>query len=365
MYRPLWTLSNQRRLVARASSDDKISYMPDTPAAVSIIVPTYREQPNLRALVERTFRAVRDAGIEAEMIVVDDDSQDGTEETIRSLQADYPVRLIVRHEERGLATAVMAGMAAAQHDGFVVLDADLQHPPELIPALIRKLGEGDHDMVIGTRYGGGAIDEDWPFARRLVSRVATLMARPLVRLSDPMSGFFAIPRSTWERAADLDPVGYKIALELYVKGRCSRPGDVPIQFAARAGGESKLSIAEQVRYVRHLFRLYRFRFPWLLRVAVVVILIVLAALIWGGRSAAAVTPCGPVVRGTSAVAENRTTRNTENCQSASSGRRPKEDVGCRSVTDSVGRQGRRPQRYGGRLADAHVPPTCGGAAFGV
>lgn len=255
--------------------------MPDMPLAASVIVPAYREQPNLQALVERTFRAVKDAGIEAEMIVVDDNSQDGTEETIRQLQGDYPVRLIVRREERGLATAVMAGMAEAHHDCFVVLDADLQHPPELIPALIRKLGEGDHDMVIGTRYGGGAIDEDWPFFRRLVSRVATLMARPLARLSDPMSGFFAIPRSTWERAAELDPVGYKIALEIYVKGRCRRPGEVPIQFAARAGGESKLSVAEQVRYVRHLFRLYHFHFPWLIRVAVLAILIVLAALIWG------------------------------------------------------------------------------------
>jgi dolichol-phosphate mannosyltransferase len=255
--------------------------MPDIPVAASVIVPAYREQPNLPVLVERTFRALREAGITAELIIVDDNSQDGTEETIRQLQADYPVRLIVRREERGLATAVMAGMAAAQHDCFVVLDADLQHPPEIIPALVRKLGEGGHDMVIGTRYGGGAIDEDWPFLRRLVSRVATLMARPLVRLSDPMSGFFAIPRSTWERAAELDPVGYKIALEIYVKGRCRHPGEVPIQFAARAGGESKLSFAEQVRYVRHLFRLYRFRFPWLMRVAVVAILIVLAALIWG------------------------------------------------------------------------------------
>jgi len=257
-----------------------ILYMPASPSAASIIVPTYREQPNLRPLVQRIFGAVAPAGIEAEVIVIDDDSRDGTEQTVQALQADYPVRLIVRREERGLATAVMAGMKAARHDCFVVLDADLQHPPELIPALIAKLTADRCDIVIGTRYGGGAIDDDWPPLRRLASRVATLLARPLARLSDPMSGFFAIPRDTWERATELDPIGYKIALELYVKARCRRPGEVPIRFAARAGGQSKLTAAEQVRYLRHLVRLYRFRFPWLAGAVTVLIIAALAVAAW-------------------------------------------------------------------------------------
>ena len=205
-------------------------------AAASIIVPAYREAPNLRPLVERVFAAVREAGIDAELIVVDDNSQDGTVEAIEALEGDYPVRLIVRREDRGLSSAVLAGFHAAKHDCFLVMDADLQHPPEMVPALLERLASGDCDFVIGTRYGGGGgIAEEWPWLRRIVSRVAGMLARPLTSLSDPMSGFFALRRETWEHAAPLNPIGYKIALELYVKGGCTRSAEVPIQFAARAG----------------------------------------------------------------------------------------------------------------------------------
>jgi dolichol-phosphate mannosyltransferase len=100
-----------------------------------------------------------------------------------------------------------------------------------------------------------------------------MLAAPLVPLTDPMSGFFAIRRTTWEQAARLDPIGYKIALELYVKGGCSRPAEVPITFAARAAGVSKLSFRQQLQYLRHLGKLYRFRFPRVSVFAIVVLLI--------------------------------------------------------------------------------------------
>jgi dolichol-phosphate mannosyltransferase len=132
----------------------------------------------------------------------------------------------------------------------------------MIPQLLARLDQGDCDFVIGTRYGrAGSVTADWPIARRLGSAIATLLARPLARLSDPMSGFFALHRRTWEQAAPLDPIGYKIALELFVKGGCRHPGEVPITFASRAAGASKASVAEGRRYLRHLWRLYRFRFP--------------------------------------------------------------------------------------------------------
>lgn len=254
--------------------------MPTTVAAASIIVPTYREAPNLRPLVERVFAALGETGIDGELIIVDDHSQDGTEETAEALGKEYPVRLIVRRNERGLSSAVLTGFREAVHDCFVVMDADLQHPPEMVPALLERLGRGDCDFVIGTRYGGeGGIDEDWPFLRRIVSRGATMLARPLTSLSDPMSGFFALHRKTWERAARLDPIGYKIALELYVKGGCTRPADVPIQFSARAAGVSKLNLAEQWRYLRHLARLYRFRYPTVAPVVLFLLLIGVGALV--------------------------------------------------------------------------------------
>ena len=196
------------------------------------------------------------------MVIVDDDSQDGTEIAVESLRGEYPVRLIVRRDERGLSSAVLAGFKEAVHDRFVVLDGDLQHPPEMIPTLLDRLDDPECDFVIGSRYADkGVVAGDWPWYRRLTSGVATFLARPLVPLSDPMSGFFAIDRSTWERCTRLNPIGYKIALELYVKGGCRRPAEVPITFAARTAGASKLSLREELRYLRHLCRLYWFRFP--------------------------------------------------------------------------------------------------------
>ncbi|UCE58402.1 MAG: polyprenol monophosphomannose synthase [Phycisphaerales bacterium] len=230
--------------------------------AASIIVPTFREAANIEPLTRRVFAAISEAGLEAELIIVDDDSQDGTEDIVNSLAGEYPVRLIIRRGERGLASAVLVGLQEASHDSVVVLDADLQHPPEMIPDFVWALEQEDCDFVIGTRYGaGGGIAGDWPFMRRVVSWVATSLAKPLAPLSDPMSGFFAVGRRTWEGAAPLDPVGFKIALELYVKGRCRRPVEVPIRFEKRTAGASKLNVRQQIDYLKHLRRLYRFKLP--------------------------------------------------------------------------------------------------------
>ncbi|MFQ5494675.1 MAG: polyprenol monophosphomannose synthase [Phycisphaerae bacterium] len=233
------------------------------PAAASIIVPTFHEAPNIRPLAERVFAAAAQAGRTVELILVDDDSRDGIDEAARALATKHPVRLIVRRGERGLSGAVLAGFAEARYDRLVVLDADLQHPPELIPTLLDRLDKGDADFVVATRYGpGGGVTAGWPWWRRLASRTATLLARPLAPLSDPMSGFFALRRETWRRADHLNPIGYKIGLELYVKAGCHRPAEVPIRFDTRRAGHSKLTLAEQVRYLRHLYRLYRFKYPY-------------------------------------------------------------------------------------------------------
>lgn len=237
-----------------------IGLMPDG-SNVSIIVPAYREAPNIAPLVTRSFAALRKAGMTGELIIVDDNSNDGTEAAVASLQAGHPVRLIVRRHERGLSSAVLRGFDEARNDIFVVLDADLQHPPELIPDLVRRLERGDCEFVMATRYGGGAVSQEWPWYRRLGSLAATALARPMAPTTDPMSGFFALYRRTWQQAERLDPIGYKIALELIVKCRCRSLGEVPIEFSERTAGESKASAAEAVRYLRHLGRLYRFRFP--------------------------------------------------------------------------------------------------------
>lgn len=231
---------------------------------VSVIVPAYREAGNLDALASRVFAALRENRVTGEMVIVDDNSRDGTEELAQRLGEQFPIRLVVREGVRGLSSAVITGFEHARHECFVVLDADLQHPPELIPELLALLAREDCDFIIGTRYGIGArIDEDWPAYRRWMSRVATTIARPLAPLSDPMSGYFALRRETWLRGKDLDPVGYKIALELYVKCGCRRPAEVPIRFAPRQAGASKMSAKVQLQYLRHLWSLYCYRFPFL------------------------------------------------------------------------------------------------------
>jgi dolichol-phosphate mannosyltransferase len=168
--------------------------------------------------------------------------------------------MVVRTDERGLSMAVLEGMRRARGDVIVCMDADLSHPAEAVPALIQKLEEGA-DFAIGSRYvTGGTTSDDWGFLRWLNSRVATLLARPLTAVSDPMAGFFAVRRSTFERARHLNPVGYKIGLELIVKCRCERVVEVPIHFEDRRFGQSKLTLGQQLLYLKHLRRLYIFKY---------------------------------------------------------------------------------------------------------
>lgn len=235
--------------------------MPTSDRYASVIVPAFREAPNLEPLTQRLFAATRGAGWTIELIIVDDNSQDGTEETVERLASEgFDVKVVVRRTERGLSSAVLAGFAHAKFEKLAVMDADLQHPPEIMPELLEKLG-GDCDFVIATRYAqSGGVDSDWPLRRKVASKAATLVALPLAKLSDPMSGCFALTKATLHRAKRLDPLGYKIALELFVKCGCRKACEVPIQFAARTAGESKASFAEGMRFLRHLGRLYRFRY---------------------------------------------------------------------------------------------------------
>jgi dolichol-phosphate mannosyltransferase len=142
------------------------------------------------------------------------------------------------------------------------MDADLQHPPERLPALLSALEDGV-EVALGSRYtAGGTTASRWGLFRWINSRVATLLARPFAGgTRDPMSGFFALRRETFERAQRLTPLGYKIGLELMCKCRVKRVAEVPIHFGERAGGESKLTVKQQFKYLEHLSRLYDFCFP--------------------------------------------------------------------------------------------------------
>lgn len=229
---------------------------------VSIVVPTYKEAQNLRPLVKRITDAMLQLPAQYEIVVVDDDSRDGTDEIIAELATEgHPVRLITRIGKRGLSSAVIRGFKEAKGKILVCMDADISHPPESIPQLLEQLGDSEVDFVIGSRYvAGGMTEENWGLFRWLNSKVATLLARPFTRAKDPLSGFFAIRRNVFERGTSLSPIGYKIGLELIVKCGCTRIREVPIGFVDRKFGQSKLNLREQINYLRHVNRLLRYKY---------------------------------------------------------------------------------------------------------
>lgn len=225
---------------------------------ISLIIPTLNE----RQAVERLFDGISKVAFslepqhKLEVIVVDDGSTDGTVEAIQALRPSFPLRLIER-EKRGLATAVLEGFKAASGEILGVMDADLSHPPEMIPKLVAKLQ--DADLAIGSRHVSGGEVEEWPWYRQWISSLATALSRPLARgVRDPVSGFFFLRRRVIE-GANLRPIGYKILLEILVKGRYNRAVEVPYTFRSRGAGKSKMGFREGLRYLRHLARLYKWK----------------------------------------------------------------------------------------------------------
>jgi dolichol-phosphate mannosyltransferase len=225
--------------------------------SLSIIVPTYNEAQTIERFVARLSAAA--AALDHELVVVDD-SADGTVALLARLAAERPrLRVLHRTGRRGLASAVVEGIAAARGQTLCVMDADLQHPPEYVPALVRALDDAQADVAIASRFvpGGGS---DLSAARQVVSGGALACARLLLprarRVADPMSGFFAFRRRVVD-GIELRPIGYKVLLEILVRGRIRRVVEVPYHFAARPAGDSKLGAAQHWEYLRHLGRLWR------------------------------------------------------------------------------------------------------------
>eukprot|EP00756_Hemistasia_phaeocysticola_P044706 Hpha_TRINITY_DN18499_c0_g1::TRINITY_DN18499_c0_g1_i1::g.165320::m.165320/K00721/DPM1; dolichol-phosphate mannosyltransferase len=245
---------------------------------ISVIVPTYREAANIPALCRRLFDAAKGADKKVELIIVDDNSPDGTKEVCAGLEPQYPgLQLIVRTKERGLSSAVLKGFDSAKGRVLVCMDGDLQHPPECVPELARQL-KGGINFALGSRYVGDAgIDRDWPVHRRVISWGARTLALPLTAMSDPMSGFFAVDRDTYAKARPLvSPVGYKIALEIYVKAGIRRLQlrEIPFTFGKRVEGESKLTGKVIVHYLQHLYGLYNYQYGALLKMLAVLVLVI-------------------------------------------------------------------------------------------
>ena len=226
------------------------------PLALSIVVPTYNERPNVLALLGRLQVAL--AGIEWEAIFVDDGSTDGTAELVAELALEQRhVRLIRRVGRRGLSSAVVEGMLASVAPVLAVIDADLQHDEAILPGLYRLVADADADLAIGTRYAAGGSTGDWAKGRARLSGSATRLATRLLRteVSDPMSGFFVIRRDALMASVPrLSTMGYKILLDIIA----SAPAplvirELPYTFRARTAGESKLDAAIMLEAALLLF----------------------------------------------------------------------------------------------------------------
>ena len=232
---------------------------------VSVILPTYNEAENIKLIVPKISNVLRENNIVGEILVIDDDSPDGTEKIARRMANEYPVRVHARKNERGLATAVIRGFELARGDICLVMDADMSHPVEKIPEMIKPIIEGHCDATVGSRYMTGGNCGNWSLKRIIISKGAGLLARGVVRLSDPTSGFMAIKKGVLE-GVKLDPIGWKIVLEVIVKTN-ARFKEIPIIFADRQFGESKLNPSVQKEYLLHLWKLYCFRYPNIIQFA--------------------------------------------------------------------------------------------------
>ncbi len=215
----------------------------DVAPVVSVVTPTFNEAENLPVLVEAVHAAL--GTLPHEIVVADDDSPDRTWEVAEALAQDDPsIRVLRRFRDPGLSAAVLDGMTVARGEYLAVIDADLQHDPAILPEMVGMLASGTVDVCVGSRATEGGGYGDWSAARRLVSWVATMIAKVLLRVpvSDPMSGYFVITRAGYEStASQINARGFKILLEFVGRNRSLRVAEVPYEFRNRVHGETKLN----------------------------------------------------------------------------------------------------------------------------
>lgn len=223
---------------------------------LSVIVPTYMEAENIRKFIERVESCLNDEPFE--IIIVDDNSPDGTANFAKEINRKYGnIKVLKRPGKLGLGSAVLDGFKIAKSDVLAVMDADMQHPPELLPKMYAKIIEG-YSLVIASRYVNGGGEEDWSLVRRIVSLGATKLTHLIIPktkiVKDPMSGFFMVRRKYIMNFKNCSN-GFKILLEFMVKNKYDSVIEVPYLFKPRCKGKSKLNIGEILRYVVLLVKL--------------------------------------------------------------------------------------------------------------
>lgn len=224
---------------------------------VSIIIPCYNEKDGIASLVDAIFSAMGKASIEGEVIIVDDNSPDGTGEEAERLKERFPIQVLHRAGKLGLSSAVIDGFKLARGDILGVMDADFSHDPAIIPALVKAIEDGA-DCSVGSRYIPGGGIENWPLKRRIISKTAIIIGAFIAPVHDLTSGYFFFRKVAIE-GVTLNPIGFKIGLEIFVKGKIRKLVEVPYTFKDRRLGQSKMNSGEVRNYLVQLVDLWNFR----------------------------------------------------------------------------------------------------------
>jgi len=227
-------------------------------ATLSLVVPTYNERDRLPELVRAIFDAFQAGGVDGQLVIVDDNSPDGTGQVADELAARYPITVVHRSGKLGLGTAVIDGFKASASRYVGVIDADLSHPPELVPRMLAVMERDGADVVIGSRYIPGGGTRNWELSRVMMSRFACLMARGLTPVRDATSGFFLMKRELAE-GVRISAGGFKICLELLIRSAPRLVVEVPYVFTGRTAGESKMNTKEALGYLTQLRALRAYR----------------------------------------------------------------------------------------------------------
>ncbi|HEY4433523.1 MAG TPA: polyprenol monophosphomannose synthase [Candidatus Cybelea sp.] len=232
------------------------------PLPFSIVIPTYNEAAGIEKLLRALAEAFAENGLDGEVIVVDDNSPDGTGAIVDGLSKGLPVRCLHRAGKLGLSSAVIEGWTIARRESVALgaMDADFSHDVQALPKMAAALASGEYGLAVGSRYVAGGGIENWPMRRIITSRVACWLARPLTSVKDVTSGFFLVRREALD-GVQLDPIGFKIGLEVIAKAHYGKAVEIPYVFTDRVAGQSKLNEREIFNYLRQLRRLYA---AWLL-----------------------------------------------------------------------------------------------------
>lgn len=232
----------------------------------SIVIPTYNEAGGIERLISALSDEFKAYGLDGEIVVVDDNSPDGTGAIVDRLAERYPVRCLHRPGKLGLSSGVIDGWHFARPDSEALgaMDADFSHDIKIVPRMVQALASDGYGLAIGSRYVPGGGISNWPLKRKITSIVAIALAKPLTPIRDITSGFLLVRRDALE-GVELDPIGFKIGLEVIAKAHYGRALEVPYVFTDRVAGESKLNQSEILNYLRQLRRIYALKLGGALR----------------------------------------------------------------------------------------------------